>query len=214
MADELNTNTESVQPAEAEGAQVNGAVQPQPTQTQESANKPVNLFELPEFRNYQRQMDQRIAMLQQQAQAARAQVDQVAMANMDDFQKAQYAAQQAQARVQELQQELERRDLMQAKFERIQTVSRETGVPLEILNQAETPDDLAVIVAKHLKTNRQQQAQEETQREAEKAKANKVDLGSGKAQGGDARYNAALDEAFKKGDSLAYVRLLRKGKID
>ena len=49
---------------------------------------------------------------------------------------------------------------------------------------------------------------------AEKAAANKVDLGGGKPNSSTSRYEAALDDAMKARNPVEYIRLLRQGKAD
>jgi len=91
MADELNTNGALDDPAKADAQPVNATAQPE-EKKQESDPKstPVNLYDLPEFKNYQRNMDRQMTDLRRQAGQLAQRADQAAMANMDDFQKAQF----------------------------------------------------------------------------------------------------------------------------
>lgn len=209
MAEELNTNGASNDPAKAESQTVNAEAQQ--ANTQESG-KPVNLYDLPDFKNYQRNMDRQMAQLRQQAAQAQAQVNQVVTANMDDFQRAQYERDQAVAEVNRLRGEVENNLLLQQRFERISALSLKTGVPIEELNKAETPDDLAFLVADYKEKTLAEQVRERTAKAKAKDEANKVDVGGGGTKANpndmDSRYKAA------KGDPVALARLLVRHKED
>lgn len=146
------------------------------------------------------------AFAQQQAQQAELRAQQAAMANMDDFQKAQYRAEMAEREVMTLRQQIESNMLAQQRFERISALSIKTGVPLEHLNQAETPDDLAVLVADWKERQIDEQVKARTDKAAERAKANKVDLGGGKPHESEKSDDALFREA--KGDPLKLAKLL------
>jgi len=100
--------------------------------------------------------------------------------------------------------------LAQQRYERISELSRRTGVPLEQLNKAETPDDLAFLVAEYKDQRLAGQVKEETDKAKEKAKANKVDLGGGKPHESDSTEEALFKKA--KGDPIALARLLIRTK--
>ena len=140
------------------------------------------------------ELKRQAAFAQQQAQQAELRAQQAAMANMDDFQKAQYRAEMAERENMTLRQQIESNMLAQQRVERISALSIKTGVPLEHLNQAETPDDLAVLVADWKEKQIDEQVKARTDKAAERAKANRVDLGGGKPHESD-----SSDEAkFKK----------------
>lgn len=152
------------------------------------------------------ELKRQAAFAQQQAQQAELRAQQAAMANMDDFQKAQYRAEMAEREVMTLRQQIESNMLAQQRFERISALSIKTGVPLEHLNQAETPDDLAVLVADWKEKQIDEQVKQRTDKAAERAKANKVDLGGGKPHESDSSDEAKFKKA--KGNPLELAKLL------
>jgi hypothetical protein len=152
------------------------------------------------------ELKRQAAFAQQQAQQAELRAQQAAMANMDDFQKAQYRAEMAEREVMTLRQQIESNMLAQQRFERISALSLKTGVPLEHLNQAETPDDLAVLVADWKERQIDEQVKARTDKAAERAKANKVDLGGGKPHEPDSSDEAKFKKA--KGNPLELAKLL------
>ena len=152
------------------------------------------------------ELKRQAAFAQQQAQQAELRAQQAAMANMDDFQKAQYRAEMAEREVMTLRQQIESNLLAQQRFERISALSIKTGVPLEHLNQAETPDDLAVLVADWKERQIDEQVKARTDKAAERAKANKVDLGGGRPHESEKSDDALFKEA--KGDPLKLAKLL------
>lgn len=212
MADDLKAEAVSAESVEtAENSQVNSEAQTSTTHAETSENKPVNLYQIPEFQNYQRSMDQKIAALQRQASAAEQRAHTQAMAGMDEFERTKYERDLAVNRANELASALEQRDLMQDRYNRISALSQETGVPIATLNEAQTPDDLAMLVARYTKENLSKTITERVEEEKQRSKANAVDLGGGKASTTESRHEAALREAYKNGDSVAYIRLLRQG---
>lgn len=152
------------------------------------------------------ELKRQAAFAQQQAQQAELRAQQAAMANMDDFQKAQYRAEMAERENMTLRQQIESNMLAQQRFERISALSIKTGVPLEHLNQAETPDDLAVLVADWKEKQIDEQVKARTDKAAERAKANKVDLGGGKPHESDSSDEAKFKKA--KGNPLELAKLL------
>lgn len=152
------------------------------------------------------ELKRQAAFAQQQAQQAELRAQQAAMANMDDFQKAQYRAEMAERENMTLRQQIESNMLAQQRFERISALSIKTGVPLEHLNQAETPDDLALLVADWKEKQIDEQVKARTDKAAERAKANKVDLGGGKPHESDSSDEAKFKKA--KGNPLELAKLL------
>ena len=152
------------------------------------------------------ELKRQAAFAQQQAQQAELRAQQAAMANMDDFQKAQYRAEVAERDNMALRQQIESNMLAQQRFERISALSIKTGVPLEHLNQAETPDDLALLVAEWKEKQIDEQVKARTDKAAERAKANKVDLGGGKPHESDSSDEAKFKKA--KGNPLELAKLL------
>lgn len=146
------------------------------------------------------------AFAQQQAQLAEQRAEQAQLAGMDDFQKLQFRAEKAERDAMTLRQQIESNMLAQQRFERISALSIKTGVPLEHLNQAETPDDLAVLVAEWKERQIDEQVKARTDKANERAKANKVDLGGGKPHESDSSDEAKLKKA--KGNPLELAKLL------
>ncbi len=151
---------------------------------------------------------------QRRAAEAERRAHEAAMSNMDDYQKALYREQQKDVQIAQMAAELERRDLLQAKFERVSQTSQETGVPVDVLMGAETPEDMAILVGRYYKGNSNKQQQDEAKAAADKAAANKVDLGGGKPNSSTTRYEQALEDAMKAKNPVEYIRLLRQGKAD
>ncbi len=146
------------------------------------------------------------AFAQQQAQLAEQRAEQAQLAGMDDFQKLQFRAEKAERDAMTLRQQMETQMLAQQRFERISALSIKTGVPLEHLNQAETPDDLAVLVAEWKERQIDEQVKARTDKANERAKANKVDLGGGKPHESDSSDEAKFKKA--KGNPLELAKLL------
>lgn len=146
------------------------------------------------------------AEAQRRAQEAENRAHQVAMSNMDELQQAKYLADLNGRRVAELQAQLESQQLMQARYERISALSQKTSVPFEVLNQAETPDDLAELVANYKAQQEQQRIEEATNKRIAKKEANAVDLGGG----GKKREASSIDEKFKAAIASGDVRQIAR----
>lgn len=197
---------QSQQPAPVEATQAPAPSQPQTQQAQ----KPVNLFELPEFRQYQATQERRATEMQKRLQEYEAQMEQFATANMDDFQKAQWerekfkrVAAEREQQMASMQQQFEAAQMAAQRQADLTALSQEYGVDASEIAGARTYDE-----AKFMAQSRQLQKQIEELRQAQRAQTNRPDLGGGRANTPGDRLSADLDKALKNRDAVAYVRLL------
>lgn len=103
--DELTSGSAPDAPSQSEQAQpISTGATPQfnpPAETQGASTPPpaaqpkVNLFELEDFRKFQAATQRQIAERDKKLSEVQAQLDQYAMANMDDFQRTQYEGEKA-----------------------------------------------------------------------------------------------------------------------
>lgn len=218
MADETTSAVASPAPS-TEQAPATSSPPPDSQQQASTPDKPakVNLFEIPEFKQYQSQQNQLISRLQRQVQETEQQYQQrlaqLETRDMDESERRAYLLEQENAR---FRQELANREAMlqqtQAnarKVEILSRISRKTQVPIEELYNFEDADD-AWEYANDKALEREKKQLAAQQREARSAAAAAVDLGGGAANTLLNEWEAAIAEAEKRGDARAYARLLRE----
>lgn len=163
--------------------------QPQTPIPAEQTPKPVNLYDLPEFREYQSQRDRTEAQRQREYQQQMAQMqrqmqeqmDRLAMQNMPDEERGQYLTQR---QLQQLQQErdayaqqLQALQTEQARLQVLSEIAGLTGAPLTELVKASGPDEawkLGITYTRNQAQAAQQQAQQQ-----QRSAANLPDIGGG-----------------------------------
>lgn len=163
-------------------------------------DKPVsrNLFDDPNFRKLQSQYEKRLAEQEKRIREYEAEREAAALADMDDVDRLKYERDKL-ARQLEEQQAAREAETMKAQV--LRELNEQSGVPLDVLSEADNFYDAAKIAIDYLKRNG-----------AERREANKVDLGGGRANTPADRYETAAREAFQTGDATAYIRLLREAQ--
>ena len=190
------------------------ASQPSSTPQQPTAERrqPVNLQEIPEFKNWQRQVNQTLAQYQQQAAAAAAELERQRMSGMDDLEQAQYRAAQYEAQLRQYQQQMEYNQLAYQRQADIQAIAAETGAPPELLEQAENFADAWRLATKHLKQNAETVAKTRAAELVERIEANAVDIGGGSASTPLTRNEQTIKKALQGLDSRALLRAALYGE--
>lgn len=173
--------------------------------TTAASTGPVNLFESPQFRQVQAQWSRQIDAAQRAAQEAQQRANEIAMSQMDDLERANYQAQMAQAEAQQYRQYLEEQQLMARRQQTIADTAREFNVPVEVIQDAETPADMFRKALAHLKTEAQRSAEVRAQGIRERQDANQVDLGSGGISDG---LSALMQKALKNKDAASLYRAI------
>lgn len=210
------TSAETPQPqttAPPEAGQAQPQAAPSQQQTQQTqAQKPVNLYELPEFRQYQATQERRAAELQKKLAEYEAQMEQIATSQMDDFQRAQYQAEkykrtagEREQQLAEMQQQIQYQQMLAQRQADIAALAQEFGVPADTLENARTYDE-ARYMAQAKKLEQQLAALEQQKM----ATANRTDIGGGRANTPADRMDTEFDKAVKARDPFAYVSLLAK----
>lgn len=157
-----------------------------------------NLFEDPNFRKVQSSYEKRMAEQAKRIAELEAAQEEAVLSDMDDVDRLKYErdkfARQLEERTQAEQIEQQKRTILSE-------LSDKSGVPIEVLSQAESAYDAALLAVEYLKKGG-----------SERREASKVDLGGGRANTPADRIETAAREAFARGDATAYVRLLREAQ--
>ncbi len=182
--DELTSNMQessaSPAPSHDSGEQVREtSVQEAAAQPQQSQSERVNLFEIPEFRNYQAQMNRQIAEMQRRSQETQQELHAARMAQMDDLEKANYTSQQYQQSYEQLLEQNERQQLEWQRWQTLNELSQKTGVPIEQLQGAATPKEAYEIAIAGMMTQTEALANARAAELAQRIEANRPDLGMG-----------------------------------
>lgn len=184
-------------PQQAETTSVGSQAQPQ----QAPARK--NLYDDPDFRALISARDAahaaQLRQLQQQYEQLQQQYEAVALKDMDDFEKAQWQAQKAQAEAQRYRQILEQQQQAAAleaqKRQDLERIASLTGVSVDKLQDAESYDAAWERAVKLMRGDAEQ-----------KKAANKPYLGGGTASTPSTRREAAIQDAFRSNNAIAAVR--------
>lgn len=179
-----------------------------PAKPQEAERKPVNLFEVPEFRNFQAAV---IAPMQRELQELRNFRKQAETANLDPEEKLQYDYKELQQQYEYERAERARLQAEQQKAQDLAMLSKEFGAPREVLESAETYTD-ARLKAMEWKYQREiEQLRRGAQPQADEGpryQAPQVELGGSRPPTTRQQWENMVQEARQRGDTTAYYRLM------
>ncbi len=155
-----------------------------------------NLHDDPNFRKLQSSYEKRLAEQAKRLAELEAQREEAELADMDDVDRLKYERDKLARQLQERDQSVQ---IEQQKRQILSELSQKSGVPMDVLSEAESAYDAALLAVDYL-------------RRGDKKEASKVDLGGGRASTPADRIETAAREAFQAGDAAAYVRLLREAQ--
>jgi hypothetical protein len=155
-----------------------------------------NLHQDENFKRVQASYEKRIAEQAKRLAELEAAREEAELADMDDVDRLRYEKNKLAAQLQERQQA---EVIEQQKRTILSELSAKSGVPMDVLSEAESAYDAALLAVEYL-------------RRGDKKEASKVDLGGGRASTPADRIETAAREAFQAGDAAAYVRLLREAQ--
>lgn len=170
------------------------------TGTASATDKPAstNLHDDPNFRKLQSQYEKRLAEQAKRLAELEAQREEAELADMDDVDRLKYERDKL---ARQLQERTQAEEIQQQKRTILSELSDKSGVPIEVLSEAESAYDAALLAVEYLKKGG-----------SERREASKVDLGGGRANTPADRIETAAREAFARGDATAYIRLLREAQ--
>jgi len=197
----------SPSPESGQATETSGATETTPQQSQPQTSQPrINLFESPEFRQFQASQQRQIAEYQRQAQEYQQQLHAARMEQMDDLEKANYTADQYRGAYEQMQQQVERQQLEYQRWQTLQELSVKTGVPVEKLSVAATPKDAYELAIAEMKAQTETIANTRAAELAKRQEANRPDIGGGSLANAS---ESGLAQAASAGDVTAYIRQLR-----
>ena len=205
MDDLTNDVAESTGPSDEGQSQESASPsQSTPESVQTSGTGRVNLFELPEFREFQSKVDRdrsetqrQLAETQRQAAEAAARLREYQLSGMDDIQRQQYELQEAKSQLSAIQRQAQ---VQSARNTDIENLSQLFGVPRQALEAAENYADALKISAEYSK----QQAKQQAKAQAERAENNAVDIG-GAGSLPKGRTSQAMAQAGKDKNAVAWL---------
>lgn len=216
MAEDTTSDVASEAPSTEQAQPTSPAPQSQPAVPASApAEKPVNLFELPQFREYQsaqsRREQERERAYQQQQQQMAARLKELETRDLSDEQRLAYEVRERDEYIARLEQErqvrLERENLERQKFEDLRLLSEATGVPMQDLFEAQDRNHAAQLAKQKLQARLNQRTPEQEQAVRE---AMRPDLGSGARTPAASERSKALQKHLKEGNSYAfYERILK-----
>lgn len=201
MAEEL-TSGAGASPSPTGQTATSGA-QPQSASDTQTPSK-VNLQDIPEFREYQRQVSQTITQLQREQAKIAEEREAAKLAGMDDYDRQQYQAEKYRKEAEELKTKLEMRELAAARQRDIDELHQKYGIPKKHLERASSYQ-AAEEMAKEFAADIESGVKRKVQEREEKLSRNEPDMGGGRHISGKA---AALQQAIQKKDSNSFYRTL------
>lgn len=170
------------------------------TGTASATDKPAstNLHEDPNFRKIQSSYEKRLAEQAKRLAELEARQEEATLADMDDVDRLKYERDKYAAQLEELRQA---DSIQQQRRTILSELSEKSGVPIDVLGQAESAYDAALLAVEYLKKNG-----------TDRREASKVDLGGGRANTPADRVETAAREAFANRDAAAYIRLIREAQ--
>ena len=208
MADELNSGQGAFGTTPNEpGGQTSAPATPQQSPVEpggqaSAETKSVNLYELPEFKQYQSQQDRRLAQLQQKLAEQEQRQHEATMAQMSPEQRTQYQLQLAQQQIQQYHQRFQSLQEQEQRNKDIAELAKLSGAPAEVFSAAETYDQATRLALEYARTHSPATLAAQQQRQ----EANRVDLGSGTAHTVDERKVVAAREALARGDAMTFYK--------
>lgn len=194
--------------------------------TRQPEKPEVNLDELPAFRKFRSEMDKRLAKEKQERERLEAQYQQQVaaqqqalrereLAEMDDYQRAQYERDEAKREAEYWRQQAALVQTQTARERELGNIAQKFGVPREVLEEATSRAEALEMAWDYQRQQQQEQArkqaeesEERQQQREQKKQANKVDLGSGIGSTPKSDFERAYEKARASGDSVALARLL------
>ncbi len=157
-----------------------------------------NLHEDENFKKVQSKYEKRMAEQAKRIAELEAAQEEAVLADMDDVDRIRYERDRL---ARQLEERTQAEAIQQQKRTILSELSAKSGVPVEVLSEAESAYDAALLAVDYLKRGG-----------AERREASKVDLGGGRASTPADRYETAAREAFANRDPAAYIRLLREAQ--
>jgi len=184
-----------------------------PAKPQEAERKPVNLFEVPEFRDFQRAV---VSPMQRELQELRNRIKQAETANLDPEERLQYEYKDLQ---QQLEFERSERARLQTERQRetdLAALSREYGVPRAALETAESFQDakMKAIELKYQQEIEQLRRGPQSQDDGPRYQAPQVEVGGSRLPTTRQQWEHQVAEAKQRGDTTAYYRLMMQKEPD
>lgn len=193
------------------------------TETAAERRERVRLEEIPEFREYQSNFDRRLAQeqaerrrLQEQLQRLEQQGHEARMANMDDYERANYLAELAVQRAEAAEQTLEQMRQQQQIFAQVEEIRQEvremTGVdvPIDQIDLSGGPIPATRSAYRYAIQNSKGNQARQVTRQRSQDPAHQVDLGGGTPRTTEARLRRQMQQALKANDSYTYLQLKRQ----
>ncbi len=157
-----------------------------------------NLHDDLNIRKLQASYERRLAEQAKRLAELEAAREEAELADMDDVDRLRYTNEKLSRQLQEREQA---ETIQQQKRTILSELSNKSGVPIEVLSEADSAYDAALIAVEYLKKGG-----------SERREASKVDLGGGRANTPADRIETAAREAFQNRDAAAYIRLLREAQ--
>ena len=168
----------------------------------------VNLYQSEEFRRYQATQNRQIEEERQRRMALEAQIREQQLKGMNDYEKAQFRAQEAERQAQELEQRLKMKELEDIKRQDMQRLHDRTGIPIDMLESATSFDEAQNMALEYMESNLESTIEERVTAALEAKLANRTDIGGGKPEPVKSQAQELRETATETRNSVDFVKSL------
>ena len=190
-------------PPEAQATDQATTTTPPPIQGE--GEKKVDLFKSSEFRNWQATQTRQIQAAQERTAQLEGQLREQHVSGLNDYEKAQFAAQEATNRANGLERRLQITELQASKMADMQRLNDKTGVPMERLEKAESYEQATEMAMDWLAEGINGTVEAKVAEALTSRETNRPDTGGGQPQPVVPEREMRLQTAQSNNDAVSYV---------
>jgi hypothetical protein len=161
-----------------------------------------------DFRRFQASQNRLVEQERQRRLQLEAQIREQQLKGMNDYEKAQFAAQEAEKRAQELEQALKQKELEDLRRQDMMRLNEKTGIPLDMLDKATSYDEAQEMAMSYLSEQLESTVEERVNAALEAKLANRTDVGGGKPAPVKTQQQEMMEAALEQKSATSFVKSL------
>ena len=130
------------------------------------------------------------------------------MKGMNDYEKAQFAAREAQQRADQLESQLKMKELEDLKVKDMMRLNQKTGIPLDMLETATSYEEAQDMAMEYLSTQLDSTVEERVAAAIEAKKNNRTDTGGGQPTPVRTQRQEMMQAALESNSATSYIKSL------
>ena len=161
-----------------------------------------------DFRRFQASQNRLVEQERQRRLQLEAQVREQQLKGMNDYEKAQFAAQEAQQRADQLESQLKMKELEDLKVKDMMRLNQKTGIPLDMLETATSYEEAQDMAMEYLSTQLDSTVEERVAAAIEAKKNNRTDTGGGQPTPVRTQRQEMMQAALESNSATSYIKSL------